>query len=149
MTWNFFLMQDLIGHQRKVGALAWHPTAENVLASGGADAVIFVWNTETGEPMFALEDLHPDLIYCLAWNYNGSLLVSTCKDKLVRVIDPRKGALISVSNNNNNILMLLYIINFLSLSLPLIHVGRPVSYRDQAHTSHFCRDLQFCYYLRF
>ena len=112
-------MQDLIGHQRKVGALAWHPTAENVLASGGADAVIFVWNTETGEPMFALEDLHPDLIYCLAWNYNGSLLVSTCKDKLVRVIDPRKGALISVSNNNNNnILMLLYIINFLSPSLP-------------------------------
>ena len=85
------------GHQRKVGALAWHPTAENVLASGGADGVIFVWNTETGDAMFQLADLHPDLIYCISWNYNGSLLASSCKDKNVRVIDPRKGTVISVS----------------------------------------------------
>ena len=27
---------DLMGHQRRVGIVAWHPTAQNVLLSGGA-----------------------------------------------------------------------------------------------------------------
>ena len=26
---------DLMGHQRRVGIVAWHPTAQNVLLSGG------------------------------------------------------------------------------------------------------------------
>lgn len=84
-------------HQRKVGCIVWHPTAENVLASAGADAAIFIWNTGTGDLLFEIEDLHTDLIYCISWNYNGSLLVSSCKDKKIRIIDPRKNEVIAVS----------------------------------------------------
>lgn len=35
---------DLLGHQRRVGVLAWHPTAENVLASAGYDYLVSFLN---------------------------------------------------------------------------------------------------------
>lgn len=47
--------------------------------------------------LLALEDMHTDLIYNVGWNRNGSLLVTTCKDKKVRVIDPRKQQVVAVS----------------------------------------------------
>ncbi|XP_064379298.1 coronin-6 isoform X1 [Dromaius novaehollandiae] len=80
----------LEGHSKRVGILAWHPTARNVLLSAGGDNLVILWNVGTGEMLLALEDLHTDLIYNVGWNRNGSLLVTTCKDKRVRVIDPRR-----------------------------------------------------------
>ena len=85
-------------HQRKVGCVAWHPTASDVLVSAGADALVIVWNIESGDVLFEIDDLHTDLIYSISWNYNGSLFATTCKDKKLRVIDPRSQQLISVCN---------------------------------------------------
>lgn len=75
----------------------WHPSAENVLASAGYDHKIIVWNASSGEQLALLEGYHPDIIYSFSWNYNGSLIATTCKDKKIRVIDPRKNEVISVS----------------------------------------------------
>lgn len=58
---------------------------------------MILWNVGTGEMLLALEDMHTDLIYNVGWNRNGSLLVTTCKDKKVRVIDPRKQQIVAVS----------------------------------------------------
>ncbi|NXJ95398.1 CORO6 protein, partial [Corythaixoides concolor] len=80
----------LEGHSKRVGIISWHPTARNVLLSAGCDNLVILWNVGTGEMLLALEDMHTDLIYNVGWNRNGSLLVTTCKDKRVRVIDPRK-----------------------------------------------------------
>ena len=38
--------------------------------------------------------MHPDTIYSANWNYSGSHIVTTCKDKMLRVFDPRTGKLI-------------------------------------------------------
>lgn len=84
-------------HQRKVGNLQWHPTAKDVLASSGADQKIVIWNVRTGEPLFDLDGLHGDAVYAMSWNYDGSLLATTCKDKKIRVIDPRSQTVVSVS----------------------------------------------------
>ncbi|KAM7088357.1 coronin-6 isoform X1 [Ciconia boyciana] len=80
----------LEGHSKRVGIISWHPTARNVLLSAGCDNLVILWNVGTGETLLVLEDMHTDLIYNVGWNRNGSLLVTTCKDKKVRVIDPRK-----------------------------------------------------------
>ncbi|KAM6239396.1 coronin-6 isoform 2-T2 [Spheniscus humboldti] len=82
----------LEGHSKRVGIISWHPTARNVLLSAGCDNLVYaiLWNVGTGEMLLVLEDMHTDLIYNVGWNRNGSLLVTTCKDKKVRVIDPRK-----------------------------------------------------------
>uniref|UniRef100_A0A8C3LYI8 Coronin n=1 Tax=Chrysolophus pictus TaxID=9089 RepID=A0A8C3LYI8_CHRPC len=85
----------LEGHSKRVGIICWHPTARNVLLSAGCDNLVILWNVGTGEMLLALEDMHTDLIYNVGWNRNGSLLVTTCKDKKVRVIDPRKQTVVA------------------------------------------------------
>ncbi|XP_005077107.1 coronin-6 isoform X5 [Mesocricetus auratus] len=87
----------LEGHSKRVGILSWHPTARNVLLSAGGDNVIIIWNVGTGEVLLSLDDIHPDVIHSVCWNSNGSLLATTCKDKTLRIIDPRKSQV--VANN--------------------------------------------------
>ncbi|XP_036196726.1 coronin-6 isoform X9 [Myotis myotis] len=87
----------LEGHSKRVGILSWHPTARNVLLSAGGDNVIIIWNVGTGEVLLSLDDMHPDIIHSVCWNSNGSLLATTCKDKTLRIVDPRKGQV--VANN--------------------------------------------------
>ncbi|XP_040472751.1 coronin-6 isoform X4 [Falco naumanni] len=87
----------LEGHSKRVSIISWHPTARNVLLSAGCDNLVILWNVGTGEMLLALDDIHTDLIYNVGWNRNGSLLVTTCKDKKVRIIDPRKQQV--VANN--------------------------------------------------
>ncbi|XP_021508352.1 coronin-6 isoform X8 [Meriones unguiculatus] len=85
----------LEGHSKRVGILSWHPTARNVLLSAGGDNVIIIWNVGTGEVLLSLDDLHPDVIHSVCWNSNGSLLATTCKDKTLRIVDPRKGRVVA------------------------------------------------------
>jgi len=56
-----------------------------------------VWDVGTGEMVYQLSDAHPDLIYSVSWNREGSILCTTCKDKALRVIDPRRGTVLKVS----------------------------------------------------
>ncbi|KAM9393277.1 coronin-1A [Pholidichthys leucotaenia] len=83
----------LEGHCRRVGTLSWHPTAHNVLMSAACDNVIILWNVARGEAAVRI-DIHPDLIYSACWNRDGSRILTACKDKTLRVIDPRKGTVI-------------------------------------------------------
>lgn len=62
----------------------------------GCDNQIIIWNVGTGEALINLEDMHPDVIFSVSWSRNGSLLCTACKDKKVRVIDPRKQKIVAV-----------------------------------------------------
>ncbi|KAG8520770.1 Coronin-1C, partial [Galemys pyrenaicus] len=85
----------LEGHSKRVGIVAWHPTARNVLLSAGCDNAIIIWNVGTGEALISLDDMHSDMIYNVSWNRNGSLICTASKDKKVRVIDPRKQEIVA------------------------------------------------------
>ncbi|XP_069485065.1 coronin-1B [Ambystoma mexicanum] len=85
----------LEGHSKRVGIITWHPTARNVLLSAGCDNVVIIWNVGTAEELYRMEDQHPDLIYNASWNRNGSLFCTSCKDKSVRIIDPRRGTVVA------------------------------------------------------
>jgi len=80
---------DLIYHQRRVGLVLWHPTAQNVLLTAGNNQIV-IWNVGTGEPLIHL-DCHPDIVYSACFNWDGSKLLTTCKDKKIRIVDPRTG----------------------------------------------------------
>lgn len=82
-------MLELVGHQRRCGFLLWHPTAENVLLSAGTDFKILIWNVGQASIMTSIE--LPDLIFHCSFNWDGSKLVTTSKDKKIRVFDPRTG----------------------------------------------------------
>ncbi|XP_043234251.1 coronin-2B-like isoform X5 [Amphibalanus amphitrite] len=81
---------DLRGHKRRVSYIDWHPTAENVLISAGLDHLIIVWNISQGSVINAI-DCHPEVIFSMSLNRDGSLLATTCKDKKLRIIEPRSG----------------------------------------------------------
>lgn len=78
---------DLAGHGKKVSFCAWNPSADNIIASASYDQTVKVWNVEEGAAAFS-KDLK-DQAWSLRWNYNGSLLATTLKDKHMYIIDPR------------------------------------------------------------
>lgn len=41
-------------------------------------------------------DCHTDVILSMSFNTDGSLLATSCKDKVLRVIEPRSGAVLQV-----------------------------------------------------
>lgn len=77
---------------RKVGQVEFHPTASNLLTSASGDHLIRLWDIENGteSPTITLKG-HGDTIQSLAWNPTGTLLATTCRDKKLRLFDPRAG----------------------------------------------------------
>ncbi|KAL5110343.1 Coronin-1B [Taenia crassiceps] len=86
----------LIGHQRRVYLVVWHPTAQGVIASSSADNMTILWDSETQSQLISVE--FPNLVTCLSFNYNGSKLAACCKDGLTRIVDPRTGAFTKTGN---------------------------------------------------
>lgn len=85
-----------------VDVLQFHPTADGVLASGTGKRVT-VWDVGQQQPLAALEP-HGDQLQSLSWKRDGRLLGTSCKDKKLRIFDPRASpaASQSVPGHENN-----------------------------------------------
>lgn len=68
--------------------MLFNPSANNVLASSSGDYSIKLWDVESGASKLALK--HSDIVQSMSWNAPGSLLVTTCRDKKLRVWDVRQ-----------------------------------------------------------
>ncbi|XP_023655231.1 coronin-2A isoform X1 [Paramormyrops kingsleyae] len=94
--------KDLQGHSRRVGLIEWHPTASNVLFSSAYDYKIMVWNLDSPEQVIKNPvktiSLHTDMVLSMSFNTDGSRLATSCKDRKIRIIDPRTGALLQEAN---------------------------------------------------
>ncbi|CAD6187669.1 unnamed protein product [Caenorhabditis auriculariae] len=84
---------ELCGHQKRVNTLAWHPTANNVLLTAGGENIMYLWNVGTGEALLEIAG-HPDQIFSISFNYDGSQFVTACKDKKIRILDSHTGAVL-------------------------------------------------------
>ena len=93
-------------HEKRALLVSWHPTAHNILASAGADNMVFIWKVDSAEgkrsklsgqklifPFLVISEIscHTDIPLSLSWNWDGSAFATTCKDKSLRVIDARSG----------------------------------------------------------
>ncbi|KAF2187399.1 coronin-6 [Zopfia rhizophila CBS 207.26] len=78
----------LTGHMRKVGHVLFNPAAENVLASASGDYTVKLWDIEAGSTKLNLR--HNDIVQSLSWSADGSMLVSTSRDKKLRMWDVRQ-----------------------------------------------------------
>lgn len=85
------------------GLLVWmedrHPGLWQLLTLPPAclPSQVLIWNLDIGEPVKMI-DCHTDVILCMSFNTDGSLLTTTCKDKKLRVIEPRSGRVLQVEH---------------------------------------------------
>ncbi|KAK9479953.1 hypothetical protein V1514DRAFT_290574 [Lipomyces japonicus] len=86
-------VSKLSGHTRKVGHVLFHPTASNVLASASGDYTVKLWDVESGKPKTTLK--HKDIVLSFSFNYVGSLIATTSRDKKIRIWDPRSETIVS------------------------------------------------------
>ncbi|KAL1231614.1 Coronin-like protein [Trichinella spiralis] len=95
-------LMELAGHQKRVTSILWHPTANDILLTAGGDLKLCLWNVGTGELLVQIAG-HPDLIWSVDFNYDGSKLLTTCKDKKIRVIDPRTGLILRQGSGHEGV----------------------------------------------
>lgn len=93
---------QLTGHGRKVGQVLFHPTADNVLASSSSDLTIKLWDIEKGAEKQEITG-HGEVIQSMSWNWNGNLLVTTCRDKKIRVLDVRANKIVQEGNSHQGV----------------------------------------------
>ncbi|CAM4492891.1 unnamed protein product [Leuciscus chuanchicus] len=94
--------KELQGHSRRVGLIEWHPTANNIIFSTGYDYQVLMWRLDVPEqviknPVRSIS-VHSDVVLSMSFNTDGSRLATSCKDKKIRVIDPRTGTLLQETN---------------------------------------------------
>ncbi|XP_014609969.1 PREDICTED: coronin-7 isoform X5 [Polistes canadensis] len=73
--------------QRRVEAVCWHPAAEHLLTTASY-TTLTLWDVLSQQELFSNSD-HTEVIQSLSWKQDGTILATSCKDKQVRIIDPR------------------------------------------------------------
>jgi len=81
-------------HSKRILNVEYHPLSAGLLSTVGADNEIKLWDLAHSSPKLSLPNVHKGIITCIAWNYDGSLLATSCKDKFLRIFDPRGNSLI-------------------------------------------------------
>lgn len=72
----------------KLELVLFHPTSSGLLAVGATNSPL-VWDTSRQDAPLAVLEKHSDQLQSLSWKRDGSLLATSCKDKMLRVFDPR------------------------------------------------------------
>ena len=103
-------VQALVGHQGAVLSVAWSPHNAFLLASGGSDGVVRLWDVRRGNPSLGVLDLddalgsrtshrprergssHAGACNGVVWSEDGEYIISAGHDEQVRVWDAGAGA---------------------------------------------------------
>ncbi|KAF7456564.1 coronin like WD40 repeat protein [Cryptosporidium felis] len=80
---------SLHGHEKRVTLMEFNRNANNILSSTSSDGEIAIWDLERSLKIFSYRE-NKNLCYDIKWNFFGSLLSTTNKDRLIRIVDPRE-----------------------------------------------------------
>ena len=79
----------LTGHTAAVDALAWSPATPTVLATGGLDKTLRVWDTRAGGRVALVLATRGQALH-VGWSHDGNLLAVGTRDDIFAVADMRR-----------------------------------------------------------
>ncbi|XP_037919138.1 coronin-7 isoform X3 [Hermetia illucens] len=85
--------------QRRAETVGFHPTADFLLYSTAAGCIT-LWDITSQKDIF-FNNEHPETIQSLSWKNDGTVLATSCKDKIVRIVDPRSATAIQMSADSH------------------------------------------------
>ena len=85
-------VQNYSGHGRKVSFINFNPVTSDLMASASFDNSVQVWDITKSKNLCKI--YLKEYPTSMEWNYNGSLVFVTSKDKFIYVIDPRNNKII-------------------------------------------------------
>nr|CAD7568796.1 unnamed protein product [Timema californicum] len=95
--------------QRRVETVCFHPTADGLLTSTSF-TTLTLWDISTEKELyckfcfgFVANTEHNEVIQSLSWKKDGTLMATSCKDKQVRILDPRSSNFTHVANSHQSI----------------------------------------------
>jgi len=74
-------------NQRRVENVVFHPVADFLLSTSSSNSVT-LWDVHKEQELSTLSS-GEDVIQSLSWDFEGTCIATTCRDKKVRIIDPR------------------------------------------------------------
>eukprot|EP01132_Coremiostelium_polycephalum_P007426 gene7426-9128_t len=93
---------SLVGNSKRLLSASFHPLAKGVAITTSVDEVK-IWDVEQKIPMITLPGVHKGMVTSITWDYQGSLLATSCKDKMLRIFDPRSNTMVSQVNDHQGI----------------------------------------------
>lgn len=85
----------------KIENVTWNPMAEGVLTFTCNDCVV-LYDVTSQEQKISINN-HKDQIQSISWRDNGQMFVTSCKDKRLRIIDPRASSIVQETQGHDNI----------------------------------------------
>ncbi|GAM18667.1 hypothetical protein SAMD00019534_018420 [Acytostelium subglobosum LB1] len=83
----------LVGNAKRLISAGFHPLASGVAITTSVDEVR-LWDVENQMSMVTLPPVHKGMLTSLTWDYFGRTFATSCKDKALRVFDPRSNTMI-------------------------------------------------------
>ncbi|KAG0174129.1 Coronin-7 [Apophysomyces sp. BC1015] len=90
----------------KVQAMLFHPQAQNVLMTVSNDLgkpTIRLWDVCERTVKVNLTGIHQDTIFSSVWSPDGTKIVTTTKEKKIRVLDARSGKVLATAKSHDGI----------------------------------------------
>lgn len=84
----------LRGHRSKVSITKFHPCADRLLATASYDLAVKLWDVEAQRDACQLQ-CHPAAVLSLCFDWEGGRMASSCKDRRLRILDPRAAAVVA------------------------------------------------------
>jgi hypothetical protein len=85
------LKRSFVGHKDAVYGAHLNPADENILVSASRDKSLIVWDRNTGQSIRTIEDAHAVSAFEVVYSHDGTKIISTGADSLIKVWDPETG----------------------------------------------------------
>lgn len=90
----------------KLNLVEFHPTSRDVLLTASQDLdnpTIRIWDLKEQKVKIKLDNIHKSTIFGCAWSIDGRKIVTTSKEKLIRVLDARTGNVLSEGPSHDSL----------------------------------------------